>query len=138
MKENLKKLVNQFKITLFYIAPLHLISNITFKVSRIEDKVIKNFLIKLYISIFKIDLDEYKNKNIEEYISLNDFFTRELDMSFRKKIDNQKNIISPCDGTIAGYGEINYDTPHGKGTMCYKKEGTHLEGEWFDGNFKGK
>ena len=110
MKENLKKLVNQFKITLFYIAPLHLISNITFKISRIEDKVIKNFLIKLYISIFKIDLGEYKNKDIEEYTSLNDFFTRELDMSFRKKIDNQKNIISPCDGTIAGYGEINYDT----------------------------
>ena len=26
--------------------------------------------------------------------------------------------------------------PHGKGTMHYKEDGTHLEGEWVDGNFK--
>ena len=35
-------------------------------------------------------------------------------------------------------GEIDYDTPQGKGTMYYKEDGTHLEGEWFDGNLKGK
>ena len=110
MKKNLKKLVNQFKIILFHITPLHFISNITYKASRIEDKAIKNLLIKIYISIFNIELDEYKIKNVEGYKSLNDFFTRELDLSFRKNIDQSKNIISPCDGTIAGYGDINNNT----------------------------
>ena len=110
MKKNLKKLVNQFKITLFYIAPLHFISYITFKASRIEDSTIKNFLIKIYISIFKISLDEYKIKDVKKYKSLNDFFTRELDLSFRKKIESSNDIISPCDGTIAGFGDINEDT----------------------------
>lgn len=110
MKENIKKLVNQFKITLFHIAPLHLISNITFRLSRIEDFIIKNFLIKTYTSIFKIKLDEYKIKNIDEYSSLNGFFTRELDLSFRKPLIHDDNIISPCDGTIAGFGEISNDT----------------------------
>ena len=110
MKKNLKKLVNQFKITLFYIAPLHFISYITFKASRIEDSTIKNFLIKIYISIFKISLDEYKIKDVKKYKSLNDFFTRELDLSFRKKIESSNDIISPCDGTIAGFGNINEDT----------------------------
>ena len=33
-------------------------------------------------------------------------------------------------------GEIEYDMPQGKGTMYYKEDGTHLEGEWVDGNFK--
>ena len=35
-------------------------------------------------------------------------------------------------------GEIEYDMPQGKGTMFYKEDGTHLEGEWVDGNFKEK
>ena len=33
-------------------------------------------------------------------------------------------------------GEIEYDMPQGKGIMFYKEDGTHLEGEWVDGNFK--
>ena len=33
-------------------------------------------------------------------------------------------------------GEIEYDMPQGKGTMYYKEDGTHLEGEWVDGNLK--
>ena len=35
-------------------------------------------------------------------------------------------------------GEIEYDMPQGKGTMFYKEDGTNLEGEWVDGNFKAK
>ena len=110
MKKNIKKLVNQFKIALFHIIPLHFISNITYKVSRIEDTAIKNILINIYIYIFNINLGEYKQKKIRNYKSLNDFFTRELDLSFRNKIDKNNNIISPCDGTISGFGEINENT----------------------------
>ena len=110
MKENLKKILNQLKITLFYVGPLHLISNITYKISRIEDSAIKNFLIKSYISLFKIELNECKIKNIKDYNSLNDFFTRELDLVNRENLNNTKNMISPCDGTIAGFGNIDVNT----------------------------
>ena len=110
MKENIKKFAEQFKIILFHVIPLHFISDITFKVSRIEEKTIKNVLIRLYIALFKIKLDEYLIKNISEYKSLNDFFIRELDMSFREDLDNSDNIISPCDGTIAGFGNIDNNT----------------------------
>jgi len=110
MKENIKKFTEQFKIILFHVSPLHFISDITFKLSRIEEKTIKNVLIRLYIALFKIKLDEYLIKNISEYKSLNDFFIRELDMSFREDLDNSDNIISPCDGTIAGFGNIDNNT----------------------------
>ena len=33
-------------------------------------------------------------------------------------------------------GEIEYDMPQGKGTMYYKENGTHFEGEWVNGNLK--
>ena len=110
MKENLKKILNQFKITLFYLGPLHLISNITYKISRIEDNTIKNILIKLYLLLFKIELNECKIKNVEEYNSLNDFFTRELDLLNRKNLNDTSDIISPCDGTIVGFGNVNNNT----------------------------
>ena len=110
MKENIKKFTEQFKIILFHVSPLHFVSDITFKLSRIEEKTIKNVLIRLYIALFKIKLDEYLIKNICEYKSLNDFFIRELDMSFREDLDNSDNIISPCDGTIAGFGNIDNNT----------------------------
>jgi len=110
MKENIKKFTEQFKIILFHVSPLHFISDITFKLSRIEEKTIKNVLIRLYIALFKIKLDEYLIKNISEYKSLNDFFIREFDMSFREDLDNSDNIISPCDGTIAGFGNIDNNT----------------------------
>ena len=110
MKENIKKFTEQFKIILFHVSPLHFISDITFKLSRIEEKTIKNVLIRLYIALFKIKLDEYLIKNISEYKSLNDFFIRELDMSFREDLDNSDNIISPCDGTISGFGNIDNNT----------------------------
>ena len=35
-------------------------------------------------------------------------------------------------------GEIEFDRPQGKVTMYYKEDGTHLEGEWDNGNFKEK
>ena len=134
MKKNIKKLINQFKITLFYVSPLHLISSITFKASRIEDSFIKNFLIKIYMSIFNINLNEYKVKDIDEYKSLNDFFTRELDLSFRKNINESNNIISPCDGTIAGFGDINDNTfIHAKKHNYSVSELTHER----DNNFSG-
>ena len=33
-------------------------------------------------------------------------------------------------------GELDFDRPHGKGTMHYKEDSTKLEGEWVDGNIK--
>ena len=45
----------------------------------------------------------------------------------------EKDIKQDYKGSVDEKG-----LPHGKGTMYYKKDGTHLEGEWFDGNFKGK
>ena len=110
MKEIIKIIIHELKITLFYIIPLRLISRITFFLARIENKITKNFLIKSYKKFFKIKLDEYQKKNIDDYKNLDDFFIRELDFKYRKRLSNENNIIAPCDGTISGFGEINDNT----------------------------
>ena len=45
MKKNLKLILNEFKITLFCLMPLHLISKITFFLSRLENSFIKVIVI---------------------------------------------------------------------------------------------
>tara|TARA_B100000674_G_scaffold117962_1_gene89207 strand:- start:2767 stop:3633 length:867 start_codon:yes stop_codon:yes gene_type:complete len=110
MKEIIKIILHELKITLFYIIPLRLISRITFFLARIENRFTKKIFIKTYKRFFNIELDEYQKKNIDDYKNLDDFFIRELDFNHRKKLDDERNIISPCDGTISGFGEINDST----------------------------
>ncbi len=110
MREKIRKILVRIKIILFSLLPLHFISKITYRISRIEERNIKNLLIRLYIYLFNISLDEYKFKKVKDYKSLNDFFVRPLDLEFRNKIENNNNIISPCDGIIKGYGDFNNKT----------------------------
>ncbi len=60
--------------------------------------------IKDFVNNFKIDLSEAQKQN---FVSFNDFFTRKLKPDARK-IDSSKNvIISPADGKILAYSNIN-------------------------------
>jgi len=55
---------------------------------------------------YQIQLNECSRKNINEYKSFNDFFTRELSLNNRPIAENVKLIISPVDGTVAQFGSI--------------------------------
>ena len=57
--------------------PKKLITKIIFFLARIKVKVIKDFLIKNFISIYSINTDEVLKKIPNEIITVNDFFIRE-------------------------------------------------------------
>ena len=63
-------------------------------------------MIKYFMHHYQIQLNEYPRKNISEYISFNDFFTRELSLNNRPITENGKLIISPVDGTVTQFGSI--------------------------------
>ena len=63
-------------------------------------------MIKYFMHHYQIQLNEYSRKNINEYKSFNDFFTRELSLNNRPIAENAKLIISPVDGTVAQFGSI--------------------------------
>ncbi|MBU3114031.1 phosphatidylserine decarboxylase [Clostridium lacusfryxellense] len=69
--------------------------------TKISSKKTKDF-----IKTFDIDMSMY-DKSYDKYSSFNDFFIRSLKPNSRL-IDNNHNIlISPCDGKISAYEDIN-------------------------------
>ena len=89
-----------FLTTIQLLIPLRLLSWCVYKLSRVTIPFIKKY---------NIDLSEYRKGKKEDYLSFNDFFTREIKPEFRLIESSYKTIVSPVDGTLIELGEINED-----------------------------
>ena len=67
----------------------------------------QNLVNKVYVSIFKLDLSDFKS--YKEYKSLNDLFTRRLEAP-RPLHNKPFNLISPTDSVITELGRIRSGT----------------------------
>ncbi|MFV9925179.1 MAG: archaetidylserine decarboxylase [Francisella endosymbiont of Hyalomma scupense] len=93
-------------IYLQYLLPHAITSRLVSKLADSKNKIIKNYLIKLAIKKFNINLAEAKETDINKYQSFNNFFIRELKDDLRP-ISNDKNVISsPADGVLSQFGTI--------------------------------
>lgn len=70
------------------------------------DTKISSRKIKDFIKDFDIDMSLY-TKSYDEYTSFNDFFIRSLNISTRIIDKNNNTLISPCDGKISAFDNIN-------------------------------
>lgn len=94
-------------IFLQYLLPHHLLSRITGKVA--EGKFLKNFLIKIFIKRYKVNLLESKIETPEGFENFNAFFTRELKEEARPIASEPNAILCPADGAISEIGPIEED-----------------------------
>lgn len=81
--------------------------------SRIFIKIMEKFTnsraSKIFVGLFAeiVGADMSNSvKFISEFSSLNDFFTRKIDMTSRPFADGEDIITSPCDGKISEVGEL--------------------------------
>lgn len=61
--------------------------------------------VRLFAKLYKIDLNE-SEKELSDYKSMNEFFTRRLKAGARKMEGEANDYVSPVDGTIAEFGKI--------------------------------
>ena len=71
--------------------------------SKLSQRLIKQFIIDNGINISE------SSKDVSEFKSFNDFFIRELKQDARSIDHNDSSIISPSDGKIVIYENINHD-----------------------------
>ncbi len=95
------------KVWPLYCLPKHFLSSLIYKLTRIENKAWKNFLIKQFIAFYKIDMEQAICSNAEDYASFNAFFTRNLKPDARNNKQDSKLILSPVDGFISQIGNID-------------------------------
>ena len=71
--------------------------------TKLSSKKIKNF-----IGNFNINMSEYE-KTYDQYSTFNEFFARPLNPNSRIIDKNNNILISPCDGKLSAYDNINLD-----------------------------
>lgn len=70
------------------------------------DTKISSRKIKSFIETFDIDMSEY-SKTHDQYSSFNEFFIRSLNTNARIIPKDKNTLISPCDGKLSAYEDID-------------------------------
>jgi len=70
----------------------------------------RNIIFGLFIKIFKVNTEEVLDKNLTNYRSINEFFTRKIDLKYRimEEPVNSDIHTSPCDGYILSISEVEF------------------------------
>ena len=98
------KILNVFLIRIQYILPKRFISYIFGKIASIENIVISQVLIRIFIKVYNVSTKNLKEKNLSQYKSFNNFFSRKIVLNKRKIIKKNNYIISPADGILIFFG----------------------------------
>ena len=96
-------------LTFQYLLPHHLLSRLIHHATRWRWRPWKNFLIRRICRTYNVDLDEVQRQVPDEFVSFNDFFTRELVDGARPLPTEADAVACPSDGAISQLGDIDGD-----------------------------
>ena len=97
--------LRSLKLGLLRSLPNHWISRITFWLTRLRSPLARH-AIRLFIRLYKVDMDEAQQTDPQAYSHFNAFFTRALKADARPIIGDSQAIACPADGTISQLGTI--------------------------------
>jgi phosphatidylserine decarboxylase len=97
-------------VWLQYLLPQHAISRLILKATRVRSPWFKNALVRGFLKMYPVDMDEAEQSDPLRYVSFNDFFTRGLKKEARAIDPHARSIACPVDGTISEAGSIEGGT----------------------------
>ena len=109
IQKNFHNILEALKAYWLFMIPHHLFSRFTYIITRTSHPL-TGYLIRTYINLFKVNMNECEKKSIDEYNTFCDFFTRKLKPGIHKINDEENSIVSSCDGKILEYGKIKNNT----------------------------
>jgi phosphatidylserine decarboxylase len=105
----MSELKSRLFLLLQKILPRLTLTALVFRLARIRTTGIKNFFIRQFVSIYKVDVEEVKQSVPDDFATFNDFFIRELVAGARPIDAASESIVSPADGTVSAAGKIDRD-----------------------------
>ena len=87
--------------------PQHLLSRTAGLIANSRQPWLKDWLIRLAIRHYGIDLTEAAEPDPHRYASFNEFFTRALRPGVRPLADGDHSVAAPADGTISAVGRLD-------------------------------
>jgi len=101
-------LANAF-VVFQYLLPRHWLTAVIYRIARIRNTRVKDFLITQFVRLYDVDTEEIKLAPPQDFPTFNDFFVRELSDGAREIDKNPGSIISPVDGTVSVTGTLRGD-----------------------------
>jgi phosphatidylserine decarboxylase len=101
-------MIDFFKTFWQYLVPQHFLSSVMHWLMNRETPWFKDFVIQRLVSFYDVNLAEAERTQIEEYKSVNDFFTRSLAADARPINNHPLSIVSPADGKISQSGKLKH------------------------------
>ncbi|MCR9141136.1 MAG: archaetidylserine decarboxylase [bacterium] len=124
------------QLLLFHLLPTNLVSRLFGHIAELKlPKALLHPLLRWYAKTFRVNLDE-AGKPLEEYESLNLFFTRELKPGLRPIDGRKAGVVSPVDGVLSRFGPIENGTLIQAKGLDYRLEDL-LAGSEFVSQFEG-
>ena len=90
-----------------WLLPQHAMSRLVGWLATIEQPAVKNFLIRGFMFLFKVNMDEAAEPEPTAYPTFTAFFTRELAPGARTVPDDPALLACPVDGTVSESGRLD-------------------------------
>ena len=88
-------------VALQYLLPQHLLTALIWRIARIRQPAIKDFLITRFIELFDVDVEDIEQDVPGGFATFNEFFIRELRSDARPIDSSKDSVVSPVDGTVS-------------------------------------
>jgi phosphatidylserine decarboxylase len=92
-----------------YLLPQHGLSRLVLAATRVRTPWFKNWTIRGFLKLYRVDMDEAAETNPYRYGSFNEFFTRALKQGARPIARDDRAVVSPADGCISEAGTLDGD-----------------------------
>jgi phosphatidylserine decarboxylase len=93
-------------VALQYVLPRHGLTAIVYRIARIRISAIKNTLIRGFVRLYDVDIDDVRQNVPDDFPSFNEFFIRELAHGARPVAADATAIVSPVDGTVSAAASL--------------------------------
>ena len=89
-----------------YALPRYWLTALVYRCTRIRSRAFKNFLIRRFVRLYDVDLDDVMLEVPDGFATFNDFFVRELADGARPIAPEPDALVSPVDGTVSSAGRL--------------------------------
>lgn len=93
-------------VLLQYLLPRYLLTRLVYRVTRIRRVGVKNWLIRRFVDLYKVNLDDVERPVPDGFATFNEFFTRELAAGARPIDGDPLAVTAPSDGRVSACGDI--------------------------------
>lgn len=91
-----------------YLLPQHLLSRLMYRLTRHRISWLTRLQIRLFISIFKVNMEEAESTSVKDYPNFNTFFARALRKSARPVTKIAHELACPVDGYVSQIGSFTH------------------------------